>query len=247
MSSFLSLDSLRAAAQRSAWYDDNDEVPPNYNPFRKVRARHGDLERGDVRNLRRIQRRHSENSITPAIELSRRSEIIGHVSPKNANTRSSSPIAAAQNSPLVRETKIQWDQTERSQDLGAATSETAVGPELNNDERRRRNFRCLAKLPKKVEEIERPRRPSLLFKPDKSIFTVASQLKATLLCSWFLILLPAVPAGFAIKYANLDPITTFAVNFVAIMPLGTLLSVVTEELIIRRGGHEGTVVVISFG
>ena len=60
-------------------------------------------------------------------------------------------------------------------------------------------------------------------------------------------LISAVPAGFAVKYTDQSPVITFAVNFVAIIPLGHILDAVTEELVIRRGGHEGMLIVITFG
>ena len=60
------------------------------------------------------------------------------------------------------------------------------------------------------------------------------------------LLIFAVPAGFAVKYTNQSPVVTFAVNFVAIIPLGQLLDAVTEELVIRRGGHEAMLIVITF-
>ena len=64
---------------------------------------------------------------------------------------------------------------------------------------------------------------------------------------WLLILLlPAVPAGFAIRYTGQNPVATFAVNFVAIIPLGRILDLVTKEMTIRRGGYEGMVIIITF-
>ncbi len=79
-------------------------------------------------------------------------------------------------------------------------------------------------------------------------YTVWGGLKATLFKSWITILLIfAVPAGFAVKYTDQSPVVTFAVNFVAILPLGQILDAVTEELVIRRGGHEGMLIVITFG
>ena len=77
-------------------------------------------------------------------------------------------------------------------------------------------------------------------------YTFWSQVKAIVLSSWLVaLLLPAVPAGFAVKYTNQSPVATFAVNFVAIIPLGRILDNVTEELTIRMGGHEGTFVVVT--
>lgn len=82
----------------------------------------------------------------------------------------------------------------------------------------------------------------------KGKYTVWGGLRATLFASWItIILIPAVPAGFAVKYTDQSPVATFAVNFVAIIPLGQILDAVTEELVIRRGGHEGMLIVITFG
>lgn len=85
-------------------------------------------------------------------------------------------------------------------------------------------------------------------KKDKQAFTAMGQLKATLLSSWLIWFLePAIPAGFAVKYTNQSPVTTFAVNFVAIIPLSKILDVVTEELGIYKGGHVGMMIIITFG
>ena len=83
---------------------------------------------------------------------------------------------------------------------------------------------------------------------EKGKYTIWGGLRATLFASWITVgLIFAVPAGFTVKYTNQSPVVTFAVNFVAIIPLGQILDAVTEELMIRRGGHEGTLIVITFG
>ena len=83
---------------------------------------------------------------------------------------------------------------------------------------------------------------------EKRRYTIWGGLRATLFASWITIsLILAVPAGFAVKYTNQSPVVTFAVNFVAIIPLDQILDAVTEELVVRRGGHEGMLIVITFG
>lgn len=83
---------------------------------------------------------------------------------------------------------------------------------------------------------------------EKRRYTIWGGLRATLFASWITIsLILAIPAGFAVKYTNQSPVVTFAVNFVAIIPLGQILDAVTEELVIRRGGHEGMLILITFG
>jgi Ca2+:H+ antiporter len=87
------------------------------------------------------------------------------------------------------------------------------------------------------DEEQRPRR----------YYTFTSQLKATLFTSWWNVLLVVVIAGFVVKYCDLSPVATFCVNFIAIFPLGNLLSLVTEELTIRGGDHKGLIVIVTFG
>ena len=62
------------------------------------------------------------------------------------------------------------------------------------------------------------------------------------------ILLPtAPPAAIAINYYHgpSGPILTFALNFVALVPLGRVLELVTQELIIRRGPHVGMTLIVT--
>lgn len=66
--------------------------------------------------------------------------------------------------------------------------------------------------------------------------------------TWFVILLlPAVPAGFVIKYSNQTPAATFTSNLAAMVPLGAILALLTDELIVRRGGHEALLIVVTTG
>lgn len=66
--------------------------------------------------------------------------------------------------------------------------------------------------------------------------------------AWLIVLLlPAVPAGFSIKYSNQAPAAIFTSNLIAMVPLGAVLTLVTDELIVRRGGHEALLIVITTG
>ncbi len=66
--------------------------------------------------------------------------------------------------------------------------------------------------------------------------------------TWLIVLLlPAVPAGFIIKYSNQTPVATFTSNFAAMVPLGAILALLTDELIVRRGGHQALLVVVTTG
>ena len=85
-----------------------------------------------------------------------------------------------------------------------------------------------------------------------SLRTMSSRLwviaKGAHITTWLLILLlPAVPAGFVIKYSNQTPAATFMSNLVAMVPLGVILTLLTDEMITRRGGHEALLVIVTTG
>ena len=103
-----------------------------------------------------------------------------------------------------------------------------------------------ALLPGSIQEDDEPRTHVAQTKRTGN-YNVRGALRAILFKSRITgLLILAVPAGFAVKYTNQSPVVTFAVNFVAIIPLGQVLDAVTEELVIRRGGHEAMLIVITF-
>jgi Ca2+:H+ antiporter len=78
-------------------------------------------------------------------------------------------------------------------------------------------------------------------------FTVANQLRATILSSWVNILLLAAPVGIALNYAHVDGKIVFVVNFIAIIPLAGMLSFATEEISLHVGESLGGLLNASFG
>ena len=85
-----------------------------------------------------------------------------------------------------------------------------------------------------------------------SLRTMSSRLwaraKGAHFTTWLLVLLlPAVPAGFVIKYSNQTPAATFMSNLVAMVPLGAVLTLLTDELITKRGGHEALLIIVTTG
>ncbi|KAG6039107.1 hypothetical protein E4U41_003247 [Claviceps citrina] len=81
----------------------------------------------------------------------------------------------------------------------------------------------------------------------KEPFTVANQLQRTFLNSWINILMVAAPAGIAMKYAHVNGIAVFVVNFIAIIPLAAMLSYATEEVALRTGETLGGLINATFG
>lgn len=92
-----------------------------------------------------------------------------------------------------------------------------------------------------------PQKKNSLFRKSKEgqKFTVMSQIRATLLSGWANILLALVPAGFAVRYTMGLCLTTFLLNFVAIIPLSFLADYAVSELIMRIGDSWGGLAYIT--
>ncbi|KAL6789466.1 Ca2+ transporter [Trichoderma sp. SZMC 28013] len=82
----------------------------------------------------------------------------------------------------------------------------------------------------------------------KGAFTVANQIRRTLLGSWINLLLFAAPAGIAINFVPaVDRIVVFVVNFLAIVPLASMLGFATEEIALRTNETLGGLLNATFG
>ncbi|KAL7957546.1 Ca2+ transporter [Trichoderma compactum] len=82
----------------------------------------------------------------------------------------------------------------------------------------------------------------------KEPFTVANQIQRTLLSSWINLLLLAAPVGIAINYIPaVDRKAVFVVNFLAIVPLASILGFATEEIALRTGETLGGLLNATFG
>jgi len=100
------------------------------------------------------------------------------------------------------------------------------------------------------EEEDHKQKKNRWFWIDKDLkhepFTVRNQLRNTLFCSWINVLLVAVPVGFVLNYIHANRIAIFFVNFIAILPMATILGVAMDELRLRTGDVLGALVYISF-
>ncbi|OIW32056.1 Calcium/proton exchanger [Coniochaeta ligniaria NRRL 30616] len=82
----------------------------------------------------------------------------------------------------------------------------------------------------------------------KEPYTVANQLRRTLLNSWINLLLVAAPVGIALNYVPaINKVVVFVVNFIAIIPLAAMLSFATEEIALRTGETLGGLLNATFG
>ncbi|KAI0173826.1 calcium/proton exchanger [Pestalotiopsis sp. NC0098] len=71
--------------------------------------------------------------------------------------------------------------------------------------------------------------------------------KATLLSNYVNILLVFVPIGIVAGVAEWDPVTVFVINFLAIIPLASVLSFATEEISAKLGEALGGLLNATFG
>jgi hypothetical protein len=69
----------------------------------------------------------------------------------------------------------------------------------------------------------------------------------TLASNYVNILLVFVPAGIALGATGANPTTVFIINFIAIVPLASLLSFATEELSAKLGQTIGGLMNATFG
>jgi Ca2+:H+ antiporter len=61
------------------------------------------------------------------------------------------------------------------------------------------------------------------------------------------ILLPCIPAGFAVNYLHASPVAIFCINFAAIVPAATGLSAALNDLSLRSGEKVSALLNQTFG
>ena len=82
---------------------------------------------------------------------------------------------------------------------------------------------------------------------EKGHFTLKNQLQRTIFSSPINILLLAAPAGIVLWALKIPGPAVFIVNFIAIIPLATLLSDATEQVALRTGETIGGLINATFG
>lgn len=258
----------RAAAKHAAWYNEEDDPNPNYNPFRKTRTRNKDASRNDEENgLRPPPINRSESQLNSSIELQRRSQTLetfqqprhAETMPSSSQPSSSQPSSGkspVEGAPSVKDFSRAH---ENSQDSGTTESSTVVLSEAKSEEKEEKPRRRLAsKFPfvskpkieedeEEVAEVMKTRTRSGMWGKETQKFTAASQLRATLFNSWINVLLVCVPIGIAVNFADVPKVAVFVINFIAIIPLAAMLSYATEEIALRTGETIGGLLNATFG
>ena len=253
-------DKYRAAAKQAAWYTEQDDENPNYNPFRKIRTRVKDPNQVDEENgLQPPLANCSESDVTSSIELRRKSQTIETLmQPKHADTMPSSSQHSSGKSPVEGAPSVKdfSRDHEKSEDSGTTESSTGVASEPKFEEKKPKPRRRFTKKfpyvsqPKREEdgeEVKKTRTRSGIWAKDTQKFTAVSQFRATLFNSWINVLLVFVPIGIAVNFANVPKVGVFVINFIAIIPLAAMLSYATEEIALRTGETIGGLLNATFG
>jgi Ca2+:H+ antiporter len=236
---YLSLESIKRAAHREAWYGDS------MNPFRK----------GPRSKTWDVTARQADEEAVPASPLS-------HINSEPAQKAPPFPSPDAVTSPDQNGGLANGEKAEMTNALGngarqeQSSEETAVDKSIGRPPSKehivRRRF--FSRFRKQKDDPENPRmatEKSTGKSSKKSLkhnkFTVGNQLRATIFNSWVNILLIAAPVGIALHFVNANPVAIFVVNFIAIVPLAALLSFGTEEISLRVGETLGGLLNASFG
>jgi Ca2+:H+ antiporter len=82
----------------------------------------------------------------------------------------------------------------------------------------------------------------------KRSIPIGAQIKFLLFSSHFgILLLPCIPAGFAVNYVHTDAAAVFCVNFAAMVPSAAILSSALNEISVRAGDKLSALLNMTFG
>ncbi|KAJ6008076.1 hypothetical protein N7540_012052, partial [Penicillium herquei] len=229
-------DKAKRAAHKLAWYDEEGE-PTSHNPFRKIHRRQH--RRGTMGSVELESQQPYSGSLHD-LSLSgnrdrRREQADGLTGPEYSNSF-----------PPDSEGKYTTGGAERSAPEPSNSSQTPINvPESPEQEdgnlRKRKTANSLEqRRSKDIEDLED-------VKSNEPQFTVASQLRATILNSWINVLIIAAPVGIALYAIKANSVAVFVVNFIAIIPLAAMLSFATEEIAMRTGETIGGLLNATFG
>ncbi|CAG7994794.1 unnamed protein product [Penicillium olsonii] len=227
----------RRQARNLAWYDEEGEAS-SHNPFKKFR-----------------RQRHPRRSNSMQLESGLKSSSLGDLSEDrrrrhDMNHDLTGPNYSGSFPPESAGSDLGTPSTHRSPPEPSVESHDPINVSRGLDESeesgvpRQRKGGFLGKFSHGDDTSDDDKKSSL---SETQKFTLASQLRATILNSWINILLVAAPVGIALYAVGANPIAVFVVNFIAIIPLAAMLSFATEEIALRTGETIGGLLNASFG
>ncbi|KAI0458767.1 Calcium/proton exchanger [Xylaria acuta] len=179
-----------------------------------------------------------------------------HTAERGEALATTTPLEHANTAPDVLQTPIdrdtrpsgELDPTTQADEIYDSQATTAASPATAHDDEGPRHRRKIMGVPVgrshsedtgAVEEDEP--------KGSKGNFTLKNQIQRTLFSSPINLLLLAAPAGIALWQLKIPGPSVFIVNFIAIIPLATLLSDATEQVALRTGETVGGLINATFG
>lgn len=254
----MNIDKIRQTARRTAWYDNfkDGDGPRTYNFFGRMntRPRAGTDEENQLRQVA------TEGDAPSPIQERRRSvaneENAPYAHPEKAGTfpQQQPPHQHGWHS---HHDRGDFSSSENARSLDTEEKNGTRGldnaPEENmsrsmsraSGNTRQRKITDMFKFKRnksqssEEDDSKKKRRPS-------PKLTFMSQFKAVM-GSWINILLVFVPVGIALEYSGVNKIVVFVMNFLAIIPLASILSYSTEELAMYIGEVLGGLLNASFG
>ncbi|KAH0536029.1 hypothetical protein FGG08_007078 [Glutinoglossum americanum] len=219
---------FRTQARRSAWYTQEGDDGPNYNPFCRTR-----LQQRHRPNDPENPRNHSATCLpdhTGSTELTDDGEGII----PGLNHARTVPMSSGANPEVSLDKDIEMTSPPTSD-----TNRPLAGGERPM---RRRFWSRKSTIGRKSD-----RSPTTESAKQKLKFSFWGQIRATLFSSWINVLFIFAPAGIAVNFLGVSPVIVFVVNFIAIIPLAAMLSYATEELALRVGETLGGLLNATFG
>jgi Ca2+:H+ antiporter len=248
-----SIDSIKRAARKEAWYSDS------WNPFRKnmrrsstwttssepIREKDIEAGRGDRGGIRE-----EDEGTSPLTGI--QTEPVFHSPGFSSSSDNGARRGSKENEASMTGASTINGKATREAESEETAVERRSSRQSTGEEKARQRF--VAKFFKHEKEPEpedddRPKKRPwytgkiLKHKP----YTVKNQLQATIFNSWINILLLAAPVGIGLNYAGIDGKVIFCVNFIAIIPLAGMLSFATEEISLHVGESLGGLLNASFG
>lgn len=254
------LDSIKSAARRQAWYNQQDgDSTKTYNFFGRMNPnprRISDIE-ADGGGLR-----HTVSSPMDQRRAEEEAEAAGFGGTKKSGTFPRGPagdMPARGQEPI--EPMFSPNEKDEERGIGSNSSAAASVPSQPSgfveksvgaeDGPRKRRLRALVPFigKKKDEDEQELQRTETTesSKKNRPKITLLSQAKAVF-ASWINLMLIFVPVGLALHNVDsVSRIVVFVINFLAIIPLAAMLSFATEELALYVGETLGGLLNASFG
>lgn len=249
------LDSIKSAARRQAWYNQQDGDNKTYNFFGRLYS-----------NPRRRSDEEDGGGLTHTMSSpidQRRSAEVAQENSEFGGTKKAGTFPAGPPGnipPRAQEASEPTMAIPNEKDehgLGSNSSGSAhqdgvvdrsVGAESGPRKRKMRKF--IPFMSKKGDEDEQDLQradTSESRKKNNAKLTIGSQFKAVF-ASWINLMLIFVPVGIALhEVKSVDRVVVFIINFLAIIPLAAMLSFATEELALYVGETLGGLLNASFG